>query len=568
MTQIEIQTETPSRPDRDGTLELTGAEAIAAELVAAGIETVFGIPGLYNMAIYEALRRRPEIRTVTVRHEQGAAFMADGYARASGREAACLLLPGCGVLNAMTGLSEAYADSSPVLLLATQVERQYVDAGRGLLHELTGQLGVVGTVTKHGERTDNAAAVPGTMRRAIAAMRTGRRRPVQVEVPVDVQGETLRWSPPEPAPPSPPGTARPQLVDAAARALTGCTRPLVLAGGGVVTAGAQAALLALAGRLGAPVLTTGMGVTGISGDHPLACGVAWGASADVRPLVAACDGLLAIGTRCQSAMTADWDLPLPEVTVRIDVDPEEIERNLPFAHRLVGDARAVAEQLECELAALGVDRHGAVDPALHEAQERYRAAHRARPGTTRPWMDALRATLPRDTVVSADMSVFWADMLGSFPFYEPRTMLFPWSMGTLGFAVPAAIGAKLALPDRPVVAIAGDGAFLFTGAELATAVQERLTLPIVVVNNRAYGMIKMQQEDRYGAGAGVAVDLVAPDFVALARAFGARGELASTPGELAGALERALAADGPTVVEVPWGERLSVADPLVVEDVG
>lgn len=568
MTQADIDIDTRSHARARDEAELTGAEAIAEELVAAGIETVFGIPGLYNMAIYEALRRRPEIRTVAVRHEQGAAFMADGYARASGREAACLLLPGCGVLNAMTGLSEAYADSSPVLLLATQVERRYVDAGRGLLHELTGQLGVVGAVTKHDERVEAAEAIPQAMRGAITAMRSGRRRPVQVEVPLDVQAETFRWTPPQHDPAPRPALAQPELVAAAARALAGCARPLVLAGGGVVAADAQDAVVALADRLGAPVLTTGMGVTSIPGDHPLACGVAWAPSADVRPLVAACDGLLAIGTRCQSAMTADWDLPLPSVTARVDVDPTEIDRNLPFEHRLVGDARAVSEQLGRELASLDIDRRGVVDPDLRQAQERYRAAHRARVGATRPWMDALRASLPRHTVVSADMSVFWADMLGSFPFYEPRTMLFPWSMGTLGFALPAAIGAKIARADRPVVAIAGDGAFLFTGGELATAVQERLSLPIVVVNNRAYGMIKMQQEDRYGEGAGVAVDLAAPDFVALAKAFGAHGELASAPAELAAALERALVADGPTVIEVPWGERLSVPDPLHEEGAG
>ncbi|MFN8225007.1 MAG: thiamine pyrophosphate-binding protein [Gaiellales bacterium] len=537
---------------------MTGAEAVAAELVEAGIDTVFGIPGVYNVAVFEALRARPEIRTVAVRHEQGAAFMADGFARASGRDAACLLLPGCGVLNALTALSEAYADSSPVLALVSQVEARYVDAGRGLLHELTGQLAVVGTVAKRSERVTAARDIPQVLRASITAMRSGRRRPVQVELPVDVQDEELDWTAPtDVAALQEPGPS-PEEIEAAAAALAGASRPLLIAGGGVVASGGQEALRRLAERLGAPVVTTGMGVTAIAADHPLACGVSWIASADVRPLVAASDAVLAIGTRFNAGLTANWELALPATTVRVDIDPEEIERNLPFAHKLVGDARLVTGLLDDALAERGVDRRGSVEPELAAAQRVYRAAQFARVGTTRPWFDALRAALPRDGIVSADMCLFWADMLGSFPFTEPRTMLFPWGMGTLGFGLPAAIGAKLALPDRAVVAVVGDGAFMFTGSELATAVQHGLPIPIIVTNNRAFGMIKKQQLERFGAD--VAVDLATPDFVALARSFGARGELAADPVALGGALRRAFAADLPTVIEVPWG--VTFAEPV------
>lgn len=543
-------------------IRMTGAEAIAAELVAAGIDTVFGIPGLYNVAVFEAIRARPEIRAVAVRHEQGAAFMADGFARASGREAACLLLPGCGVLNALTALSEAYADSSPVLALVTQVETTYIDGNHGLLHELTGQLEVVGAATKRSERVTDAAEIPRVLRDSIAAMRSGRRRPVQVEVPLDVQDAELDWVPPPPGEPAPTPEPSPMEIAAAASALATASRPLLIAGGGVVASEAQEEVRRLAERLGAPVITTGMGVTAISADHPLACGVSWVAAADVRPLVAASDAVVAIGTRFNAGLTANWDLDLPETTVRIDIDAEEIERNLPFRHRLVGDARVVTQALDVALTELRLDRQGAVDDELATAQVAFCAAQRRRVGTTRPWFDALRAALPPDGIISADMSLFWADMLGSFPFTEPRTMLFPWGMGTLGFGLPAAIGAKLALPDRAVVAIVGDGAFMFTGSELATAVQEQLPIPIVIANNSAYGMIKKQQLDRFGAD--VAVDLTTPDFVALARAFGARGELAADANAFEDALRRALAAAGPTVIEVPWG--LTFAEPVADDD--
>jgi acetolactate synthase-1/2/3 large subunit len=311
-------------------------------------------------------------------------------------------------------------------------------------------------------------------------------------------------------------------------------------------------LVQLAERLGAPVLTTGMGAGSIPGDHPLWCGMAWVAAADIRPLVAASDALLAVGTRFNEAMTHGWSLDLPAVTIRIDVDAEEIERNLPMQHKLIGDARAILTAINGQLADWGEDRKAQVPPTLAAAHNDYRAALEAKVGKTRPWMEALRNSLPRDTIISADMSLFWADMLAIFPVYQPRTMLFPWGYGTLGFAIPEALGAKAALPERPVVAIAGDGAFLFTGMELATAVKYDLNIPILVPNNDAYGMIKIQQRDQFDEQF-IGVDLNNPDFVQLAHAFGAYGERVTTPEALGKALRESLEADKPTVIEIPWG---------------
>jgi len=540
-------------PTTGARTKITGAEAIARCLESAGIDTVFGIPGFYNMPLFEALRAS-SVRLVAVRHEQGASFMADGYARASGREAACLLLPGCGVTNALTGLSEAYADSSPVLVLATQVAREFIDRGRGLLHELTGQLAVLGTVSKHSARIEQADQVREVFRVSLRALHTGRPRPVQIEIPVDVQEELLDWpederfeEPDFEAPVVPAATE----IDAAADALARSERPLIYAGGGCISGDAGDRLVALAKRLGAPVLTTGMGAGAVPADHSLACGVAWDVSADLRPLLLASDALLAVGTRFNESMTRRWSMPLPAITIRIDIDAEEIHRNLTLDHLLVGDAAATLSLLDSVLAARGLDRHGVVAPQLADAQAAYRDEQARRVGSTRPWQHAIRASLPRNAIISADMTVFWADMLGSFPIYEPRTMMFPWGMGTLGFALPAAIGAKLACPDQPVVAIAGDGGVLFTGAELATAVQEQLAIPVLIVNNHGYGMIKKQQLERYGED--VAVDLHVPDFMKLAESFGAGGEHVDTPEQLGAAVERALAAPVPTLIEIPWG---------------
>jgi thiamine pyrophosphate-dependent acetolactate synthase large subunit-like protein len=534
---------------------ITGAQAVVKSLEREGVDMVFGIPGNHNMPIFDALHRHPRIKHMVVRHEQAAAFMADGYARASGRIAAVLSLPGPGVTNAYTGLGEAYSDSSPLLLLATQVNRAYIDQHKGLLHELPRQLQVLEPIMKHSQRVLDVAEIPDAIHRALVEARNGRPRPVQIEIPRDVQLETLDW--PEAWDEAPPARrervcAPAETVEAAARVLRDARQPLIYAGGGVISSDANRELVDLAERLGAPVLTTGMGVGSIPSDHPLACGVAWVASADIRPLVAACDLFLAVGTRFNEAMTHGWSLDLPPVTIRIDVDPEEIERNLPMEHKLVGDAQATLDAINQRLAAWGQDRGGQIPSGLAAACDAYRAALGAKVGSTRPWLDALRNSLPRDTIISADMSLFWADMLGIFPVYEPRTMLFPWGYGTLGFSIPEALGAKAARPERPVIAIAGDGAFLFTGTELATAIKYNLNLPILVVNNDAYGMIKVQQRDQYDEQF-VAVDLDNPDFVKLAHAFGAYGVRVTSPEALAEALGKALPADKPTVIEIPWG---------------
>ncbi|MFN8456685.1 MAG: thiamine pyrophosphate-binding protein [Anaerolineae bacterium] len=535
--------------------KITGAQALVKSLEREGIEAVFGIPGHHSMPIFDALYRHPRLKCLTVRHEQAAAFMADGYARASGRVAAALALPGPGVTNAFTGLAEAYSDSSPVLLIATQVNREYINQNKGLLHELTGQLEVLAPIMKYSERVVESGAIPDAVRRAVKAMRNGRPRPAQIELPRDIQLETFDMSAEfenSPSAPNAPISAPVEAIEAAAQVLRQAQRPLIYAGGGVISGEASTLVVQLAERLGAPVLTSGMGAGAIPGDHPLACGVAWIASADNRPLVAACDALLAVGTKFNQAMTHNWTMPLPPLTIRIDLDPDEIERNLPMQHKLVGDARTTLAALDERLAAWGVDRRGQMPPELAEARRRYRAELERNVGSTQPWMQALRQALPRETIISADMSLFWADMLGTFPIYQPRTMLFPWGYGTLGFSIPAALGAKVARPERPVVALAGDGAFLFTGMELATALQYGLNIPIIVVTNNAYGMIKVQQRDQYD-GQYVAVDLHNPDFVQLAHAFGAYGERVTTPEELYAGLKTALTADKPTVIEIPWG---------------
>lgn len=539
------------------------ATVLVKYLMDYGIDTAFGIPGLYNMPLFDAMRTAG-LKVVTVRHEQGAAFMADGYARATGRPAVVATLPGCGVLNAMTGLSEAYGSSVPVLLLNSQIQTPWIDENAGKLHELTGQLDVVNSVMKAGERLLSPSDLFETTQKALTALGTGRYRPVQLELPLDVQEAVfsgsadigLTWSGLAEARSSSSTNAGVESsIDAALKELAGCSRTIILAGGGVVSSNAAAELTMVAQKLGAPVLTTGMGVGAISGDSALATGVTWIASGDMRELVKAADGVLAVGTRFNEGLTHEWDLDFPECSVRIDIDPAEIERNIPTKHHIVSDAKYALLRISAWLDEMGLDRRGVVDGELEVAQKQFASALAARVGSTRPWMTALRAALPEDGIIAADMCLFWADMIGAFPVMEPRSVLFPWGMGTLGFGIPAAIGAKIGRPDAPVIAIVGDGAFQFTGTELGTAVQQGLTLPIIVANNSAYGMIKMQQNAKYGEGC--AVDLTRVDFVKFAEAYGAQGIYVDTPEDFQSALVTALGRKGPTVIELPWGSTFA-----------
>jgi len=535
--------------------KMFGAEAVVKCLEREGIEMVFGIPGHYSMPIFDALYRHPTIRVITVRHEQGAAFMADGYARANGKPAAIIPLPGPGLTNAMTGIGEAFYDSTPMLVLVTQVNREFIDKEVGLLHEMTNQFEMLAPLTKYGYRIRDGAEISEGFYQAMKALRNGRPRPVQIEIPLDVQAETMTWTDEmENQPPGAPipGAPLADQIEQVVTALSKSERPLIYTGGGTISSGASAELTRLAERLGAPVLMTGMGVGAVPGNHPLACGIGWAPVADITPLIKTSDLFLAIGTRFNESMTNGWDLPLPSTTIRIDIDPTEIERNLPMNQKIVADARTAIIAIHEGLDRLGFSQAKEMDPALQKARNELRNALMERVGSTTPWMNVLRDTLPQNTILSCDMSIFWADMLGIFPIYEPRTMLFPWGFGTLGFALPEAIGAKLAKPESPAVAICGDGAFLFTGTELATAIQYGLSLPIIIPNNNAYGMIKMQQRDKYDERF-VSVDLKNPDFVALAHAFGADGERVTTPEEFSAALKAALQSDKPTIIEIPWG---------------
>ena len=528
---------------------VTGARAAIAALEANGVDTVFGIPGVHTLALYDALRAS-SIRHVLGRHEQGVGFMADGYARASGKPGVALVITGPGVTNILTATGQAYTDSSPVFVLSSNVKRAHLDAMRGNLHDLKDQLGVMAAVTQWNTRVmhpdDAFAAVCEGFRR----METGRSLPVHVEIPIDVLEE--------PAPAvhaSFPSALRPDpeasLIREAAERLASANRVAMFCGGGAVSSGASAGIAELADRLGAAVVASFMGKGSIPEDHPRSAGSLWEPGNAIDDLVAGSDVLLVIGSKMGAQTTFDFSLRYPREIIRIEIDAHEMSLNLAPSLAVLSDAKAAVSALLTNLSSLP-QRTGGISHAEIEAARREAEAgsfHNER----RPYIEALRRAIPRDGILVGDMTQMAYVSCGLYPVYEPRTFFFPQGYGTLGFAMPAAIGAKIARPERAVVCIAGDGGYQFTMSELGVAIQERIGLPIVIFNDSTYSAVKEAQAESRGSRY-IGVDLVNPDYVDLARAYGIPGVRARTPEEMEAQVVAALTRDEPTIIDVPVAE--------------
>jgi acetolactate synthase-1/2/3 large subunit len=522
---------------------------VVAALEAEGVRHVFGIPGVHNLAIYDALLRQDRIAHVLARHEQGAGFMADGYARASGRPGVAVVTTGPGATNALTPLVESHAGSQPVLLVMSDVPQALVGQGMGALHEVPNQIECFRPVSRWADTLRSGAEIPGAVQGAFHLFRTGRPGPVTLSIPTDLLTAAVA------ARLTPAGEGRRPpcdvgLVAAAARYLALARRPLLVAGGGVIAAAATGELQALARRLQAPVITSVMGRGAISEGDPCWLGVLPNQRATKAALEAA-DVILAVGCRFNHRSTKglllNLELRPDQALIQIDLDPRTIGRMHVAALGLVGDAR---DGLAGILAALpsGEPRAAWDWTALHRARDARSPRYTS---TVDGLLRALRAALPADAIVVGDQTGLNYWMEWHFPIWAPRTFLYPIGSATLGYGVPAAIGAKVAWPDRPVVAVVGDGGFLFTGAELATAVKYNLPIVFVVMNDQDYGAIRYLQSRLYGRTGEHA--LAGPDFQALGRAFGAETYRADDVDAFRAVLDKALAHSGPTLVEVPLG---------------
>lgn len=519
----------------------TCGEALVRLLERAGFDTVFGIPGVHTLELYRGLASSP-LRHVLARHEQGAGFMADGYARASGRPALCFVITGPGVTNIATPMGQAWSDSVPMLVISSANARPDLGMGRGRLHESSDQLALTAPLTCRAALARQPADIPAFIDGALQAFRTGRPRPAQLHIPIDLLAEQTDadWLPGELPQPEEPD---PKAVEATRVLLRSARRPAIVAGGGA--AKFAPAVTRLAEGLSAVVATTTAGKGVVPESHPLSLGATLSQSL-TQKLLESSDVVLALGTElAETDLWTDGPLRFGGKLVRVDVDPGKL------ADEHVPDV-AVQSDIGAFLARLGEVRS-----AASEEEARDRAAT-ARERIAMAWgglarrhfavLQVIRRALPQDGFVATDMTQLAYTGNSAFPVDHPRSWFHPSGFGTLGYAVPAAIGAKLAVPDRPGMALAGDFGFQFTMQELGTAVELGLSLPIVLWNNGGLGQIR---GDMVAQGIPeIGVTAKNPDFMGLAEAYGCAGVRPGDLVELEHDLRAAFDAGRPTLIEV------------------
>ncbi|WP_328402792.1 5-guanidino-2-oxopentanoate decarboxylase [Nocardia sp. NBC_00403] len=517
----------------------TGGEALAAALADHGVDTVFGIPGTHNLGVFSALVENG-VRPILTRHEQGAGYAADGYARTSGRPGVCLTTTGPAILNAAAAAAQAWSDSVPVLFISPGMPTGHPARGNGLLHEVKDQRAAMDAIVAYSHRVRSVGEIPHAVAAAFAAMTAGRPRPVHLEIPldlIDARADARAVAPTKSAPPMPDAGE----LATAAELLAAAQRPVIIVGGGARWA--SESVRRLAEQLGAPVITSANGKGVLDEQHPLAIGAGLH-HPSVRALVENADVVLAVGTELAPSDLWNGPFRLSGTTIRVDIDPAAVITNIDPRVRLIGDA---ARTIDTLLALLPVDprvttraaraRDGLIADAAAEGE---------------PYLDmlaALRTVVDEKTIVVGDSTMAcYYGILSGLRVRRAGGFLYPTGMGTLGYGLPAAIGAKLADPDAHVLAVLGDGGVMFTIAELAGAAQLGLALPVLVVDNGGYGEIRDEMVQRGEEPVAVALDRV--DFPAAARAMGCYG-VPVTADTLAGAVEQAWAADRPTVLHLP-----------------
>ena len=521
---------------------MTGGEALVKQLHREGVRVVFGLPGVQLYGVLAALRDEPGIRFVVTRHEQATTYMADGYARAGATFGTALVVPGPGLLNAAAGLSTAYAASSPVLMLAGQVPKAQLGKSIGVLHEVNDQLDAVAPITKWRRRVLEVADVARAAHEAVEQLRTGRPRPVHLEMPPDTmesEGEVELVDPSRAERPAAPRSD----IDRAAGMLLAAERPVIYAGGGVHLSGCHDVLAAVAEYLQAGVVQSAEGKGAVSDTCDLSLGAALFPQSALRRHFEAADVILVVGSRLALAA------PKPEAQViQLDVDGAEVGRNHAKTFGLVGDARATLAELLERLRAAGPPRRSR--KAEREAlRVEIAASMTQEPNTS--ILKSLRAGTPEDAIVIAGMTQIGYYSRPFWPVYRPRTYLTSSYSGNLGYEYPTALGAKVAVPTRPVIAICGDGGFLYNSQELATAVLHRINVVAVVFNDNAYGNVARDLDESWGGS--YAAELHNPDFMKLADAYGVVGMRAKDPTDVGALVRDAIQLDRPVLIEVPVG---------------
>ena len=526
--------------------KLTGGQALAQQLSREGVRVIFGLPGVQLYHLLDGLYDQSEIRFITTRHEQATTYMADGYSRTGAGIGAALVVPGPGLQNAAAGIGTAYSASSPILVISGQVQRHLVGGDHGALHEINDQLDTIRPVIKWGRRIATAGDVPEAVHEAFVQLKSGRPRPVEIEISPETLAEEADVELLEPATRERPAAPADQIARGA-ELLVNAANPMIWAGGGVHAADAHDALLKVAEHLQMPVYSSAAGKGAISARHHLYMGTPGFARDPHQGRLAEYDLVFAVGSRLFQP-----GVPSGPQVLQLDIDPQEIGRNNPNTVGMTGDARATLEALyerlvestparpsrQAELEARWAERF---DPALQ-------------PEPLQSFMHAIRTGIPDDAIIVQGFTQLGYYSRPFCPIYEPRSYITPSYFGTLGYAYPTALGAKVGRPDKAVVAISGDGGFMYNVQELATAARYGINAVVVVFNDNAFGNVLRDQRTRFN-GRAYGSELSNPDFMKLAEAFGVRGMQVTDPRALQAALQEATstATAAPTLIEVPVG---------------
>ena len=518
---------------------MKGGDILIECLKAQGVSAVFGMPGTQNIQIYDALLRRGKdtIDHYLVRHEYAATQMADGFARATGEVGVAITVPGPGASNASTGILEAFTDCAPVLLITGQSDSSLYGKHPSKMFHGLDQMRFFESLTKYCAIAHTVAEIPVVVENAFKAMRNGRPGPTVLEFPMDVvTGDGAVRIPPRverDALPPPDDTE----LSTAVETLRNAKMPLIFAGSAVYHANARNELRLLAEKLNAPVIVTRNGKGVLSEDHPLALQICYGYLG--REALQRADCLIGIGPRFTSIDTRNWSLKLPQPFIQIDEDPDEIGLEYPCDMSVVGDLKLTLQALIEDIAPC----QNGWDETLTELRKQFDAQ------PSLPVIHEFQDVLPRDTIYAIDVHALGYASFAEFPIYDPRTFLYPNIGVALGHAYPAAIGAKVAYPDRPVICFSGDGGFLMGAVEMATAMKYGINVVAIVVNDGALSAIKGSQL-KGCEGRTIDTDLLNPDFIEFAKSFGAYAKRVEDLGDFKDTLRDALAAEKPALIEV------------------
>ncbi len=531
-------------------MKLSGGEALVKSLVKEGVEVVFGLPGIQVYGIVAALRDEPGIRMVTTRHEQAATLMADGYARASRKPGVALVVPGTGVYNAASGLANAYARCSPVLLIAGQIPRAQIDKNFGSVHEVADQPSVVKPVTKWQRRVMRPRDVPEAVFEAFRQMRTGRPRPVLIEVPPETGVEREEVVLREPSRIS-RIVPSPEQLREAAQIIANSRLPIIYAGGGVAISDAEQALVKLAEATNIPVVTSNSGKGTIPDNHPLSYGSCFSPMAEqpsmnqLFEVMQSADVVIGIGARFSLGNPAGEASTLININVD-DVDLTRIQSNTIPLH---GDAKATIEALIPHLIEVGAGERPSPAEAVTAARNliAYYDIRLKEP----PYeiIETINQAIPEDAFIIWDVTQFGWYARTHYQVNQPKTYIDSGYSFNLGFSFPTALGAKIAQPERPVLCMVGDGGFMFNASELSTAVKYGINIVTIIFNNDSYGNVERDLDEVFDGT--YETDLRNPDFLKFAESFGAVGIRAEHPSELGTLIPHALDLDAPVVIDVP-----------------